>query len=175
MESKICSACGETKALDEFHRTRNQCKVCKAEYNAKYNQNYKEVRRRKYKQYYEDNKEKLNQKSADYHANNRDRKVKYHQDNRERIANNNLKRKYGLTPDNVQVMLEEQDNCCKICDIRFDVLIRHNVDHCHVTNKIRGLVCRNCNWGLGNFKDNPDTLKRAITYLEESNEVSNSE
>lgn len=43
------------------------------------------------------------------------------------------------------------------------------VDHCHKTNKIRGLLCINCNNGLGAFKDNVFSLNRAIQYLKENN------
>jgi hypothetical protein len=42
------------------------------------------------------------------------------------------------------------------------------VDHCHRTNKTRGILCRQCNGGLGNFQDNPENLLRAIQYLQES-------
>ena len=40
------------------------------------------------------------------------------------------------------------------------------VDHNHVTGQIRGLLCTNCNLGIGNFKDKTELLKNAIKYLE---------
>lgn len=56
---------------------------------------------------------------------------------------------------------------CKICKS-----IKHNgrgwhIDHCHITKKFRGLLCNNCNLGLGQFKENINLLKQAITYLED--------
>ena len=41
-------------------------------------------------------------------------------------------------------------------------------DHCHTTHKFRGWICHSCNIALGMFKDNIDTLKRSITYLEKT-------
>ena len=61
-------------------------------------------------------------------------------------------------------MLIEQEKRCVIC--KRNVILR--VDHCHTTGKVRGLLCHNCNTGLGQFKDNIDNLKMAIKYLEKN-------
>lgn len=66
-----------------------------------------------------------------------------------------------------QDMLEAQDFKCAICGI--EECLTGNalaVDHCHKTEKVRGLLCQQCNIGLGNFGHNPDTLIEAATYLE---------
>ena len=46
--------------------------------------------------------------------------------------------------------------------------VKLNVDHCHITNKVRGLLCHDCNRALGLLKDNTSILSSAINYLQES-------
>ena len=46
------------------------------------------------------------------------------------------------------------------------------VDHCHFTERIRGVLCANCNWVLGKIQDNPETLERLIDYLKNPPEQS---
>ena len=77
----------------------------------------------------------------------------------------NILRDYGLTIEEFDVMSKEQGESCKICGLSSEEVL--NVDHCHSTNKVRGLLCRKCNTGLGQFNDNIETLKIAIKYLEE--------
>jgi hypothetical protein len=63
--------------------------------------------------------------------------------------------------------LVEQNGKCAICGAPFDMkqLRFIVIDHDHVTGKVRGLLCRWCNWGLGQFKDNCFALKSAVKYL----------
>ena len=77
-------------------------------------------------------------------------------------------KKYGITPEDYNAMLEEQDNKCKICLVKFNHT--PHIDHCHRTGKIRSLLCRLCNTGLGFFKEDIKVLTKAINYLEEHNE-----
>ena len=60
-------------------------------------------------------------------------------------------------------MRERQKNVCGICKTPGKPLC---VDHCHATGKVRGLLCRDCNLGLGNYKDNPVFTRAATAYLE---------
>lgn len=64
-------------------------------------------------------------------------------------------------------MYAKQGGRCAICENNLEI-DKLNVDHCHTTNKIRGLLCDQCNYGLGNFKDNVSTLTKAIKYLNEN-------
>lgn len=76
---------------------------------------------------------------------------------------NGLKRQYNLTEEDYNKMFKDQNGRCKVCKNPSDKTL--NVDHCHTTGKIRGLLCWNCNMGIGYFKDNTEYLTNAINYL----------
>lgn len=78
-----------------------------------------------------------------------------------------LKRYYGITTDQYYAMNASQNGVCKICNKTCKTGRELAVDHCHVSGKIRGLLCSNCNTGLGAFKDNTESLEAAIKYLKE--------
>jgi hypothetical protein len=80
--------------------------------------------------------------------------------------NATIKGFYGLTLERHAAMLKEQEGLCAIC--RKETRRRLDIDHCHKTNKVRGLLCNSCNVGLGRFKDDPDMLRRAAEYLEKN-------
>lgn len=79
-----------------------------------------------------------------------------------------LKRHYGITPEQFEAMYAAQGGICPICD-------RHMpkgkgkhcayVDHDHDTNEVRGLLGGSCNTGLGYYEDNPERLERAAAYI----------
>lgn len=71
-------------------------------------------------------------------------------------------RKYGITLPEYFAMLSQQQGKCAICD---EIMVKVCVDHCHALGHHRGLLCSSCNLGLGCFKDNSETLKRAAKYL----------
>ena len=74
-----------------------------------------------------------------------------------------LKTNYNLSEEDYLNLLNGQNNLCAICN-KEDKL---NIDHCHSTNKIRGLLCSRCNLGLGHFQDNVGLLSKAIKYLDD--------
>lgn len=86
-----------------------------------------------------------------------------------------LQRKYGLTLNDYTAMEDAQNKRCAICGITVEELIvlrnvqYFDVDHCHITGAIRGLLCNHCNVGLGRFNDDPKTLTKAIEYLQNFN------
>ncbi|HSP36234.1 MAG TPA: endonuclease VII domain-containing protein [Frankiaceae bacterium] len=88
-------------------------------------------------------------------------------DNRIKIEgstrNYHLKRRYGLTDADVKELIEQQGGVCAVCAVGTP----EHVDHCHVSGKVRGVLCFNCNGGLGQFKDDISRLINAIAYLEE--------
>lgn len=79
-----------------------------------------------------------------------------------------LRTRYGITFETVNEILIKQNNLCLICKVDLDTLTDKeiNIDHCHLTGEIRGILCAPCNMGLGNFKDNVEALKAAVKYLE---------
>lgn len=70
--------------------------------------------------------------------------------------------RHGLTQEQYQVLLDKHDGKCHVCR---RTPVRFHVDHCHKTNRIRGLLCPNCNIALGHVRDDIDTLKALIKYL----------
>jgi len=70
---------------------------------------------------------------------------------------------YGITLEQYEQMLIEQDHKCAICGEKPERTL--HTDHCHETDKVRGLLCRSCNVGLGHFKDDINRLAAAIEYL----------
>lgn len=95
----------------------------------------------------------------------------------------NLWRKYGIDERSYQEMLAAQDGKCAICGMTpeerngefFDAgkvpaaKRRLHVDHSHVTDQVRGLLCWACNIGLGKFRDDPQRLRAAADYLDARN------
>ncbi len=84
-----------------------------------------------------------------------------------------LKKAYNLTLKDFAIMLESQDNVCKICKCEAhsarNAFREHLVvDHCHDTGEVRGLLCSQCNIGLGSFKDNLKLVAEAAEYLKET-------
>lgn len=82
-----------------------------------------------------------------------------------------LLRKFGLTPDDVDRMAEAQDHRCAICGepetaTRKGVVKALAIDHSHATNRVRSLLCAECNQGIGKMKDNPGFLRAAADYIE---------
>lgn len=77
-------------------------------------------------------------------------------------------KKYGLTFDSFNELLESQGNACAICG-NADPVARHGtqwaVDHNHKTSLTRGILCHNCNTGIGLLGDSAETMKSAMEYL----------
>lgn len=177
---KMCSYCKEFKDESQFHKCTSfkdglqygciQCKkiiskkvalspkniplkrVCS---NCKIEKDYTEFHRREYAAYGLSSTCKVCKKE--------DKKK-----NSQKSYIRKIKTKYNLSLENYTRMLEEQNNCCYICGKSNCSLA---VDHCHETNKVRSLLCRSCNSGLGFFKESIQIMKNAISYIEKFNEI----
>lgn len=71
-------------------------------------------------------------------------------------------RQYGLTVEQYDIMLVAQSGRCNVCTIP---MLKPNVDHCHETGRVRGLLCWSCNIAIGYLKT-PDNCRSAATHLE---------
>jgi predicted methyltransferase len=128
----------------------------------------KERHRQDNKRRYLENADQIKLKSNAYYHAHKEHKEAYYHANKEHIAERRRSQRYNLTPEDYAAMYAAINGCCTICGIPQDVLA---VDHDHKTTKVRGLLCKGCNLGLGGFKDDTELLAKAIVYLSNSEVV----
>jgi len=75
---------------------------------------------------------------------------------------------YGVSQGDYAALHDRFNGLCGICGSTEDSGLALAVDHCHDSGKVRGLLCNNCNNGLGRFKDDEALLQLAIKYLREN-------
>lgn len=90
----------------------------------------------------------------------KEKQREYYLNNKQKYYFNSLKN-YGLTEKDYLQLFFNQQGKCLICDQERKL----QVDHCHETNKVRGLLCMSCNVGLGMLGDNEEGLQKAIKYV----------
>jgi hypothetical protein len=78
-------------------------------------------------------------------------------------------RKYGLTPEQYQRMVDESNGLCIVCKLAPARGLY--VDHDHRTKKVRGLLCSNCNSGIGFFADDTKQMREAADYVDRANGI----
>jgi len=148
-EAPTCPKCGEAKTWEKDssakHGYRWKCVPC---------------RNKESNAYYEANRESLLEQSRE----------NYEPEEERRDA---LWRKYRLTPEQYDDLVERQDGRCAICHAQESGSRWGDgvwfVDHCHSTGEVRGLLCRSCNTALGLFEDDALRLQKAIRYLNGGN------
>lgn len=92
----------------------------------------------------------------------RDKKIDKHSSKKQKVQ------KYGLTLETFDAMLVVQNHKCSLCEKPFTYennFDRPYIDHDHVTNKVRSLLCSKCNSGLGFLLDSPELLEKAAAYI----------
>jgi hypothetical protein len=148
--TKTCSSCNEDKNVSEFYKRPESkdglyasCKACHHERTKKWRaRNPEKVRsagRTRYQNASAEERKQWNKRSA--------------------------LSAYGLTLEEYTALLAAQNGVCAICGLPEPSGKDLAVDHDHATGKVRGLLCANCNQGLGRFKDDPHVLKAALRYL----------
>lgn len=147
---KKCTKCGTDAPLSEFYGKNHWCRGCKRAYGIKWRCG-NEKNREKIREWQRLNKERINTR----------RRLKRHcipgYATAERVRD-----KYGLSLAEYRNMLKRSEGLCAICRKPTEKLC---VDHCHSTGKVRELLCRPCNIGLGGFCDSIGALEAAIAYL----------
>lgn len=139
-----------------------------AEYHKKWRENNREKHRASRKAWADRNKDKL----REYRQKNKEKLYKYSQEwkkkNPERVQlierRRRLKNKYGITIEQYEELSDKQNHSCAICFSKEKLV----VDHDHETNKIRGLLCNDCNRNLIAQRTDPEIFLRAAKYLEDS-------
>ncbi len=142
-----CVVCHKVKSLKLFYKNKcrhggyaYECKKCKNAFHKKYRQNR-----------YVKKAEGLRAK-------------KYRIKHRKELLNKRYLKQYGISYNDKIKIIKQQRGKCRICNKKINEISGH-LDHCHKTKKVRGILCSNCNTGIGLFKNNIEFLKRAIKYL----------
>ena len=143
---KACSSCEAVKPLKDFHKDKSNVKGFGRTYYCK---------------------ECANRKSRGHHKRRMDNKdVEY----RRKKRSSYLASTYGVTLEEYEAMVIKQGCKCAICNVSIKKSgSKTHLDHCHTTGLIRGMLCDNCNRGLGYFYDKPDVLESAAGYLKHYN------
>jgi len=166
-----CKSC--VAEYDREYRQRPGIKRRTAEYMKEYNQRpERREKKLKYsKEYYQKNKERKAEYAKRYNALNKEkiakrRKVYRDSPEAKRVnLNGALLRKYGITLEERNKIIAEQNNKCVICRRVLNDKNIH-VDHNHDTGNLRGILCRFCNSGLGYFFENSGSMRSAADYIE---------
>jgi hypothetical protein len=127
------------------------------EWMKRYNRDHRE----EYRAYREKNKKRISLRASEWHTKNRSR-ILEEKKKRSRMSN------YGVSEQDYKVMLSQQDGACAICGKNKNYGGPGNclqIDHCHDKGVVRGLLCSNCNTGLGKFGDDIEIMERAVKYL----------
>lgn len=140
---------------NRFAQARGLCKNCYDKWLKSVNPEYKKAQRANADSWELQNLERVKASKRKYARKPRSKEL---------VRNWTLKRNYGITSEDYNKMLSEQQNSCKLC-FRKQGQFRLHVDHCHVTGKVRGILCHQCNWYLGVIEADPLILGRITSYL----------
>jgi hypothetical protein len=160
---KKCVKCGVAQPVDSFYKAkgtrdgyRGDCKDCfRARAKARYPQ-VREANIARARKWREDNLER-------FQANQR--RMRNTPEGKLRQRAGHLKRKFGITMEQYNAMLEAQGGGCFICGRPPREDISLHVDHNHSTGKVRGILCFRCNNSLADLQEDPALLMKAAGYV----------
>lgn len=98
-------------------------------------------------------------------CNKKSSRAYYYQD-RDRARQKRREATYGITAEALQVLFISQNEVCALCERSLEGSRQFNVDHCHTTQIVRGILCNRCNRALGFFDDDPARMRKAANYVE---------
>lgn len=168
-DPKFCFGCKTEKRLTEFgwhdrnkNQHRNLCKACVSEHSHDYNQSPRGKEKRK--SWMERNEELIEK----YKKIARLKDLIHPEKKKEKNHEYRIRYDYRMSKEEYDRLLKDQNGECAICGSNKPYKQdgkKFAIDHNHETGKIRGLLCFNCNAGLGHFKDSASLLQKAIDYL----------
>lgn len=166
---KLCRGCGQSKPLTAYSfdkrnkRYISQCKPCRSLISRDYVRKNPEKVRISHAKTRKKNPEVYRRKAIKWVAQNREKARAINR----LSARKRLLRSLNMTIDDLKLACERQNGACAICEIKIDLNGgKHiHIDHCHETNRFRGILCIGCNTSLGKFGDSPERLDRAAAYL----------
>lgn len=158
-------------------QTEEERKAKKREYNRKWYAANRDKAAAACRRYYADHRAELSESRRRLRAKagdvmrERDRHSKRSRYDPQRYRARVLRSRFQMTLDAYAAMHDEQGGLCAICEqpetrAVGGTPLALSVDHCHISGKVRGLLCSSCNTSLGFMKDNPSTLRKAASYLE---------
>ena len=160
---RTCRKCELTKPIDQFSKgdggnLRKVCKDCKAEQHRQWRaRNTEHVQ-----EWHRDYNKTPDRKKA---LQDRSRRRYHEQQQRESRYERRLIKAYNLTRAAYDAKLAEQNGGCAICGNQCKTGRTLAVDHCHVTGQVRGLLCANCNRGIGWLQDDQTLIRAALEYV----------
>ncbi len=165
---KICNKCKVEKDNTKFSKDASQkdglswmCKDCRNKNSAKHYKSNQPTLVQKRKEYYQKSKITKPEQWRQYQQKSYWKNPKLH---RERSRAAKLLKQYGMTEEQHNFLLSSQGGKCPLCLCEITNL-NIATDHDHTTGKVRAILCKNCNSGLGLFYENTTVLERAIQYL----------
>ena len=164
MGELVCRLCRQRKPVEQFYAARGtrtgrrtECIACNLARKAERHRADPQPARQRTERWRQENPERDEERRARFVGSGGKKRSD---------RKGHLRRKFGLSVAAYEAMFERQDGRCAICRSPGNDSISLHVDHDHVTGRVRGLLCFRCNGGLGQFREEPELLRRAARYVE---------